>query len=75
MNALAALILAFPIASGDVRPTTRVTAAPVPEATAMKLDGEFTEAVWEHAPVINDFHQRDPKDGAAPSFPTEVKIA
>ena len=41
----------------------------------MKLDGEFSEAIWEHVPAISDFHQRDPNDGGAPTFPTEVKVA
>lgn len=75
MIVLTALLLTLPLAAADVRPTTRVSAAVVPEATAMKLDGEFTEAIWEQAPAITDFHQRDPTDGAAPTFPTEVRIA
>ena len=53
----------------------RVTATAVPEASAFKLDGEFNEAVWERAPATSDFRQRDPKDDAAPSFPTELKVA
>jgi hypothetical protein len=76
MNVVVALVVALPLAAADIRPTARVAAAAaVPEATAMKLDGEFSEAIWEQAPVITDFRQRDPEDGAAPSFPTEVRIA
>ncbi len=74
MTASTALIVLCLVAA-DVRPIVRVAAAPVPEATAMKLDGEFTEAIWENAPAITDFRQRDPHDGAAPSFATEVKVA
>jgi hypothetical protein len=56
-------------------PSARLVAAAVPEATAVKLDGEFNEAVWEHVPAVSDFHQRDPNEGAPPSFQTEVKVA
>ena len=42
---------------------------------ALKLDADFTEAVWEHAPAIHDFRQREPHDGAPPSFATDVKVA
>src|SRR5262245_2074082 len=50
-------------------------AVPVPEATAIKLDGELSDAVWEHAPAITDFRQRDPKEGAMPTFATDVRVA
>ena len=40
-------------------------ATPLPQATAIKLDGAFTEAIWEQVPAISDFRQRDPKDGGA----------
>lgn len=63
-------------AIASAAPPDRVTAAVVPAAaTALKLDGEFSEAVWEHAPAIRDFRQREPKEGAEPSFATEVKVA
>ena len=50
-------------------------ATPLPEATAIKLDGAFTEAIWEHVPAVSDFRQRDPKDGGPPTFKTDVKVA
>ncbi len=53
----------------------RVAATAVPEASALKLDGEFNETVWERAPSISDFRQRDPKDGGDPTFQTEVRVA
>ncbi|HMC77970.1 MAG TPA: DUF5916 domain-containing protein [Vicinamibacterales bacterium] len=55
--------------------TASIPATPLPEATAIKLDGAFTEAIWEHVPSISDFRQRDPKDGAAPTFATDVQVA
>ena len=54
------------------RPACRPT--PLPAATAIKLDGAFTEAIWEQVPAVSDFRQRDPKDGAAPTFATDVKV-
>ena len=52
-----------------------VTAAPMPEASALKLDGDLNDAVWERADVITDFRQRDPKEGAEPTFKTEARVA
>jgi hypothetical protein len=50
-------------------------AVPVGDATALKLDGELTEEVWSRAPVIDAFVQRDPKEGAAPTYRTEARVA
>ena len=47
----------------------------VREATALKLDGELTDEVWSRAPRIDGFVQREPKEGAAPSFATEARVA
>jgi hypothetical protein len=43
-------------------------------AGALKLDGDFTERAWELAPATRGFVQRDPKEGAAPAFETEVRV-
>jgi len=53
----------------------RITATPIPEATAIRIDGELNDAVWQNVPPITDFRQRDPREGAAPTFPTEARIA
>ena len=52
-----------------------VEAVAVREATALKLDGELTDEVWSRAPRIDGFVQREPKEGAAPSFATEARVA
>ena len=62
--------LSGPTGSG----TLSLAATALPEATAIKLDGTFSEAVWEHVPAVSDFRQRDPKDGGAPTFATDVKV-
>ena len=72
-SAVFPLVMAVNAAAPPSAP--HVVAVPVPEATALKLDGEFSEAVWEHAPAITDFRQRDPKEGAQPSFATDVRVA
>ena len=47
---------------------TRVTTAP-------RIDGVLDDAMWAAVPVISDFVQREPVDGAPPSERTEVRIA
>ncbi|HEY9325539.1 MAG TPA: hypothetical protein VIS26_03115, partial [Candidatus Limnocylindria bacterium] len=68
-----ALLLSATVASNAVPPAS-IPATPVASATAIKLDGEFTETVWEGVPAVSDFRQRDPKDGADPTFRTDVKV-
>src|SRR3954469_7097994 len=69
---LAVILLSagVPAASGP----SAISATPVPEATAIKLDGEFTETEWESVPAISDFRRREPKDGEAPAFKTDFKV-
>jgi hypothetical protein len=55
--------------------SSSMPATALPAATAIKLDGAFTEAIWEQVPAVSDFKQRDPKDGAVPTFATDVKVA
>src|SRR5437660_11938154 len=54
--------------------TASMPATPLPAATAIKLDGVFSEAIWEQVPAVSDFRQRAPKDGAAPTFATDAKV-
>jgi hypothetical protein len=53
----------------------RIEAAEVTGATAIRLDGDFGEAVWTRAVPITAFVQRDPREGAAPSFASEARVA
>ena len=53
----------------------RVEASEVAGATAVRLDGEFGEAVWTRAVPVTEFVQRDPREGAPPSFGSEVRVA
>ena len=74
-NYLTLLLLSSMVGGPTASGTASLTATALPEATAIKLDGAFTETVWEHVPAVSDFRQRDPKDGGAPTFATDVKVA
>jgi hypothetical protein len=56
-------------------PTASIAATPLPTATAIKLDGEFSETIWESVPAVSEFRQREPKDGGPATFQTDVKVA
>ncbi len=55
--------------------TVRVTATPIPQAMAVKVDGELNDAIWQAVPPIKEFLQREPREGAAPTFETEARVA
>ncbi len=69
--ALASLISLGPPATAP----ERIIATPVPEATAIRLDGELNDAVWQKVPPITTFKQREPRDGAEPTYQTEARVA
>jgi len=50
-------------------------AAPLAAESVLKLDGQLDDEVWTRARRIDGFLQSDPKEGAPPSFPTEVRVA
>jgi hypothetical protein len=74
---VAAALLTPPAGRAPSVPSPResVTAVEVPAASALKLDGDLNDAVWQRAVPITDFRQRDPHEGAPPTFPTEVRVA
>ena len=43
-------------------------------AVAVRLDGELSEAAWTRAEPITGFVQRDPNEGAPPTFQTEARV-
>src|SRR5437868_6846832 len=65
---------------GTTRVQTSSTEAPLPVAAAaeatgsINIDGKLDEAAWSRATPITDFHQQQPKEGAAPSQRTEVRV-
>ena len=66
----------LPAARAAAPAATRIEARLVPEGTAgaVKLDGEFTEGAWDKATPTRGFLQRDPKEGAEPTFDSEVRV-
>src|SRR6266516_1085438 len=56
-------------------PTDRVAATPIPEATAVRIDGELNDAVWQNVPPITAFRQREPRDAGEPTYATEARVA
>ncbi len=56
--------------------TTRKEARAVRiQGTSPEIDGRLDEPVWQVVPVITEFLQKRPAEGAAPSERTEVRIA
>ena len=57
------------------RVTLTVDALAVPATSPVVIDGNFDEAVWRDAPAIDEFVQREPTEGAAPTERTEARVA
>jgi len=61
-------------------PTVQTSSSVLPTATAaalngtISIDGKLDESAWSRATPITDFHQQQPKEGAAPSERTEVRV-
>ena len=67
------LLMLLALAAGSE--AARVAAQPISAASAIKLDGELSEEVWQKAPVVSGFRQRDPNEGAAATYETEARVA
>ena len=50
-------------------------AVAVPSNSPIVLDGRFNEEVWQQAPAIDHFQQREPAEGQAPTQRTEARMA
>jgi hypothetical protein len=59
----------------DGRPRTVAAATAVRAQASPVLDGRLDDPAWRTAPVIGDFTQVEPNDGAAPTERTEVRVA
>jgi hypothetical protein len=58
-----------------VRGTLAIDAIAVPVTSPITLDGRMSEPVWQQAPSINEFVQREPAEGAPPSHRTDARVA
>ncbi|MCY3791937.1 MAG: hypothetical protein OXH63_24435, partial [Gemmatimonadetes bacterium] len=51
-------------------PVVQATRTPTPP----NIDGRLDDPVWDQAPTITDFFQREPVEGAPPTEQTQVRI-
>ena len=70
-----ALLSPIPTAANERRAILAVEAVAIPATSPIVLDGQHNEEIWQQAPAIVDFLQRDPDEGAQPSQRTEARIA
>ncbi|MEY4095336.1 MAG: hypothetical protein RLZZ53_2535, partial [Acidobacteriota bacterium] len=52
-----------------------VEAVAVPATSPIVLDGKLHEEIWQQAPAIAEFVQRDPAEGQSPTMNTEARVA
>jgi Domain of unknown function (DUF5916)/Carbohydrate family 9 binding domain-like len=63
-----------PVSAYAQAAATDMTAASIAGNAAIVLDGELNDAGWQQAEPVTTFVQRDPLEGAAPSFKTEARV-
>jgi hypothetical protein len=74
LGLLLLLQAAHPV-SLPIPPATSTTVRATRAATPPVIDGRADDPVWRNAPVISDFLQAQPTEGAKPSERTEARIA
>jgi hypothetical protein len=65
---LALLVFCVParaLADPPVRVPAIIDATAVPTTSPITIDGQLNEPVWEQAPSVNEFVQREPAEGPA----------
>ncbi len=62
-------------AASERRAALTVEAVAVPANGPIVLDGKLNEEIWQQAPVISEFLQREPAEGQPPTFKTEARVA
>ena len=69
-------VSAVPVATtASGRAPAVIDAIAIPVTSPITLDGRLTEPIWEQAPSINEFVQRDPAEGQVPSQRTDARVA
>ena len=64
-----------PANANERRVALTVDAVAVPAHSPIVVDGKLNEEVWQQAPAIIDFVQRDPDEGKEPTMRTEARVA
>jgi len=72
---LPALAVGAPRAERAERAVAAATAQAVSTGAPIVIDGRFDEAIWAQAPLIGEFVQREPAEGAEPTERTEARLA
>jgi hypothetical protein len=68
---LAATVSALAAEAAEGSSTHAATRA---AASAIRLDGDLSDPAWRDAGVISEFVQREPAEGAPPSYRTEARV-
>jgi hypothetical protein len=68
--AAAAALLAAPPPANEQELSVRALSV----SEALRIDGRLDEPVWARAEAASGFRQREPKEGASASEPTEVRV-
>ena len=73
---LFALLASAPVMAqdGQAPPVEKRAVAVRAPAGGIRVDGRLNEALWEQAPPVTDFVQKEPVEGASPSEPMEVRF-
>src|SRR5688572_33480650 len=58
-----------------VEPALVIEAVAVPSTSPIVVDGRFNEEIWQQAPAISEFQQREPAEGQPPTQRTEARMA
>jgi hypothetical protein len=70
-----AALLVFRAASAQAQAgATDMTATSIAGTASIVVDGELNDEGWQQAVPVTTFVQRDPLEGAAPSFETEARV-
>ena len=75
LAAAIALLAPTLTAASERRAALTVEAVAVPANGPIVLDGKLNEEIWQSAPVISEFQQREPAEGQPPTFKTEARVA
>ena len=62
-------------AANERRAVAAIDAVAVPATSPIVVDGKLNEEIWQQAPAVVEFLQRDPDEGSEPSQRTEARIA
>ena len=74
-QSLPTLLLGLALAGGTWAQVPQVAPTRLPVGTEIRVDGLLDEEVWKDAAVLGSLTQVEPVEGAAPSRPTEVRLA